>query len=179
MTLQLMLPTMTVRPTNEEDWEALKTIRLASLLDTPTAFGVSHATVAANTDAQWQDWASARRGPQFFLAFDEGEAVGLAGGGVDASGRFNLIAMWVRPEYRGAHIASRLVDAVKAHAAAKGHARIILSVSPNNARAASFYRKQGFIFIPEWEALASHPEIEVQTMEWLAPGTAQACPTPG
>jgi len=163
---------MTVRPSIEEDWEVLKSIRLASPLDTPTAFGVSYATVAANTDEQWREWASARRGPQFFLAFDEGEAVGLAGGGVDSSGRFNLIAMWVRPDHRGASIASRLVDAVKAHAAAMGHSRVILSVSPDNARAANFYRKQGFAFIPEWEALASHPEIEVQTMEWLAPGTA-------
>jgi hypothetical protein len=28
-----------VRPTKEEDWEILKTVRLAALQDTPTAFG--------------------------------------------------------------------------------------------------------------------------------------------
>jgi hypothetical protein len=36
-----------IRPTTEEDWEILKTIRLAALLDSPTAFGLSYATAAS------------------------------------------------------------------------------------------------------------------------------------
>jgi ribosomal protein S18 acetylase RimI-like enzyme len=43
-----------------------------------------------------------------------------------------------------------------------------LDVSPDNERAAAFYRKHGFSFLPEWEALESHPDIEVQKMEWRA-----------
>lgn len=35
------LSAVTVRATAEEDWEVLKTIRLASLQDSPTAFGLS------------------------------------------------------------------------------------------------------------------------------------------
>jgi hypothetical protein len=41
-----------------------------------------------------------------------------------------------------------------------------LGVSPDNVRASAFYRKQGFVFLPEWEPLASHPDIQVQKMEW-------------
>jgi ribosomal protein S18 acetylase RimI-like enzyme len=51
---------------------------------------------------------------------------------------------------------------------AQGHRRVVLDVSPDNARAAAFYRKLGFSFLPEWEPLASYPEITVQKMEWLA-----------
>lgn len=162
---------MTIIPTDEKDWEALRAIRLASLLDTPTAFGTSYADMAAHGEQKWRERASARTHPEFWLAYKEGEAVGMVGGGVDSAGRFNLIAMWVRPDCRGAGIADGLVDAVKKRAIAKGHARVILDVSPTNTRAADFYRKQGFAFIPEWEPLASHPHIQVQTMEWLAAAT--------
>jgi predicted dehydrogenase len=51
-------------------------------------------------------------------------------------------------------------------AASQGHARLVLSVSPDNGRAADFYRKQGFSFLPEWEALASHPDLNAQKMEF-------------
>jgi ribosomal protein S18 acetylase RimI-like enzyme len=55
---------------------------------------------------------------------------------------------------------------------ALGHARVVLDVAPENARAARFYANQGFTFLDEWEALASHPHIRVRKMAWLAPATA-------
>jgi ribosomal protein S18 acetylase RimI-like enzyme len=160
---------MIVRRTNEGDWAALKAVRLAALRDAPTAFGVTYATAAAITDEGWRARASGAALPAFWLAWDGDAPVGLAGGGVDARGRYNLIAMWVAPALRGAGVARPLVDAVKAHALALGHARVVLDVAPDNLRAAAFYRGQGFAFIDEWEPLASHPHIRVRTMEWLAP----------
>ena len=152
----------------EEDWEVLREIRLASLLDAPTAFGVTHAAAAANSEAQWRDRAAGRGPGRFVLAFVDGVAVGMAAGVVSGAGEFNLIAMWVRPEYRGAGVAVGLVEAVKENAVARGHSRVVLDVSPDNERAAAFYRKLGFVFLPEWEALESHPEVTVQKMEWIA-----------
>jgi ribosomal protein S18 acetylase RimI-like enzyme len=159
---------MMIRRTTEEDWEVLKEIRLASLLDTPTAFGVSHATAAANSDAQWRDRASGRGPAEFLLAIVNDVVVGMVGGVVSATLEFNLIAMWVRPECRGAGAAAGLVEAIKARAVSQGHTRVVLDVSPETDRAAAFYRKQGFSFLPEWEPLESHPEIKVQKMEWQA-----------
>ena len=157
---------MQIRATCTEDWETLKEIRLAALKDAPTAFGVSYAMAAAYTDAQWRERATGPH-PEFLLAFRDGVAAGMIGGGVSAAtGEYNLIAMWVKPEYRGTDTAAQLVTAVKASATARGHARIVLDVAPENARASVFYRKQGFTFLPEWEPLASHPEIQVQKMEW-------------
>lgn len=156
-----------IRTTREEDWPSLKAVRLASLLDAPTAFGVSHQTAAAYTDQQWRERAAGPH-PAFWLAFVDGEPVGIIGGGVNAARRYNLIAMWVAPHVRGSGLAAQLVDAVKSAAAARGHDRVFLDVAPANRRAAAFYEKQGFVFIDEWEPLASHPHIQVQTMQWSA-----------
>ena len=156
---------MIIRHTTEEDWKILKEIRLASLLDAPTAFGLSQATAAAYSDSQWRDRASSRSQAEFLLAFMNGVAVGIVGGAVSPTSEFNLIAMWVKLEYRGTGVAAGLVDSVKMRAISQGHTRVVLSVSPENGRAAAFYRKQGFSFLPEWETLASHPDIGVQKME--------------
>jgi ribosomal protein S18 acetylase RimI-like enzyme len=156
-----------IRTTQEEDWPSLKAVRLASLLDAPTAFGVSHQAASAYSDQQWRERAAGPH-PVFWLAFVDGEPVGIIGGGVSAARRYNLIAMWVAPHVRGSGVAAQLVDAVKAAATAQGHDRVFLDVAPGNQRAASFYEKQGFAFIDEWEPLASHPHIRVQTMQWPA-----------
>ncbi len=97
-----------------------------------------------------------------------GVAVGIVGDFVSPTLEFNLIAMWVKPECRGTGVAAGLVDSIKTRAVSQGHTRVVLSVSPGNGRAAAFYRKQGFSFLPEWETLASHPDINVQKMEWRA-----------
>jgi GNAT superfamily N-acetyltransferase len=158
--------TMEIRPTTEDDWMHLKTVRLAALLESPTAFGVTYRAAAAYTQAQWRERASGAAGPDFWLALRDGRPVGMIGGGTNAAQRYKLIGMWVEPTARGLGVAARLVEAVKARALEKGHARVYLDVVPDNARAANFYLRQGFAFIDEWEPLASHPQILVQTMVW-------------
>jgi RimJ/RimL family protein N-acetyltransferase len=108
---------ITIRPTTEDDWSSLKAVRLAALLDSPTAFGVSYESVAAYTDEQWKTRASGRQ-TAFWLAFQGSEAIGLIGSAVSQAQRTNLIGMWVAPPARGSGVA------------------------------------------------ASHPHIQVQTMEW-------------
>lgn len=159
---------MEVRMTEATDWLLLKQVRLAALSNTPTAFGVSYETAAKYTDEQWQERASAKAGPEFWLAFINGKPVGMIGGGISQTHRYNLIGMWVEPRVRGSGIASGLVEVVKYRALQRGHGRVFLDVSPDNERAANFYLKHGFIFTDEYEPLASHPHIMVQTMVWTA-----------
>ena len=45
---------MKIRATEERDWMILKEIRLAALLDTPTAFGESYQKTITNSNEQWQ-----------------------------------------------------------------------------------------------------------------------------
>ncbi|HEY4802690.1 MAG TPA: GNAT family N-acetyltransferase [Paraburkholderia sp.] len=155
-----------VRPATEEDWQILKTVLLAALLDSPTAFGLNYATAAAYSEQQWRDCASDRTQPQYLIAMEQGQAVGLIGDAINRSREYNLIAMWVHPTCRGMGIAGRLVDAIQARAIGRGHRRIVLKVSPDNTRAVGLYRRHGFKFLPEWEALANQPGITVQKMEW-------------
>lgn len=164
---------MLIRRTTEPDWAILKALRLAALQDAPTAFGVTYASAAANSDAQWRDRAAARGPATYLLAFcAQGTPIGMIGGVLSAAQEFNLIAMWVAPAQRGSGAASALVRAMQEHAVAEGHRRVVLDVAPDNARAAAFYVKQGFRFLPHWEPLESHPHIMLQKMEWLAQGGA-------
>ena len=158
-----------IRPTTAADWPALKAARLAALFDAPTAFGASHASAVSFSDTDWQQRANNTPQRTFFLAFDDDQAIGLAAQVVAGDGECHLIAMWVQQEYRGMPVAAGLVEAVKQCAVENGHARLVLDVAPENARAAAFYQKQGFVFLPQWEALESHPHIQVQKMQWLAP----------
>lgn len=157
---------MDIRLTETKDWKLLKETRLAALTDMPTAFGVSYQTAAAYSDEQWQQRASSAARPEFWLAIKDDKPVGMIGAGLSQTNRYNLIGMWVVPALRGTDVATRLVDAVKSRAISKGHDPVFLDVSPDNARATHFYLKQGFTFMDEWEPLASHPHIMVQTMFW-------------
>lgn len=157
---------MTIRPTTAQDWQTLKEIRLAALLDAPDAFGVRHETAIYYSDAVWRERAAGTRDLEFFVGFIDGEAAGMIGASISPAGEFKLISMWAKPAHRGSGAAAALVDAVKARAVQLGHTRVVLSVSPENKRAVAFYRKQGFCFLPEWEPLASNPRISLQTMVW-------------
>src|SRR5450830_246581 len=100
-----------IRYAKEEDWQALKRVRLAALLDAPLAFGVRHASAAAYTDEAWRDRAAGRGKARFILAFDGAEAVGIVGHVLNDEQELELIAMWVAPSHRGTPTAARLVDA--------------------------------------------------------------------
>ncbi|MGB9990005.1 GNAT family N-acetyltransferase [Massilia sp. SM-13] len=154
---------LTIRRTTEEDWASLKAVRLAALRDAPDAFGLSYATAAAWTEADWRERAACRRA-EYALAFDGTQVVGMAGGLAGAGGEYELIGMWVDPACRGTSAAARLVDAIKRYASAAGHRRVVLAVAPANARAAAFYRRQGFSWLPERYPLDSNPDIELQKM---------------
>lgn len=157
---------MNIRPTEERDWMILKEIRLAALLDTPTAFGVSYSTAITNSDEQWKQRASSETLPKFWLAFKDDKAIGMIGAGMDHIGRYNLIAMWVEPKSRELGIAESLVNTVKSDAISRGFKEVFLDVSPDNLKASRFYKKHGFVFIGEEKSLASHPNIQVQMLKW-------------
>lgn len=157
---------MKIRPTEERDWKSLKEIRLAALLDIPTAFGVSYQTAIADSDEKWKQRSLPETMPKFWLAFGEDVTIGIIGAGLDQAERYNIIAMWVKPEFRGLGFGKCLVSTVKTHAVNQGYEQIFLDVSPDNLIATKFYIEQGFVFIDEEKPLDSHPDIQVQTMKW-------------
>ena len=172
--------TVSVRRTTAADWQCLKQLRLAALLDAPTAFCVSHAEAAGDDNARWQARAAGTGPATFYVAFDGEAAIGMAAAVAVDDDRIGLIAMWVAPGWRGAaaRVGDRLVQAVKDHA---GERDVILEVAPSNGRAVAFYERHGFRFQAHTERLASHPEIEVRRMSAAGgsgPGSGPAGLTP-
>jgi ribosomal protein S18 acetylase RimI-like enzyme len=152
-----------IQQTTEADWLDLKTIRLQSLTESPTAFGLTYEAVSAYTDAQWRERAANRTPPMYFVARDAGDPVGLIGA-VKTNVEFNLIAMWVAPSHRGLGVGKALVAKVLSTAASRGEAEVCLFVSPLNKAASALYERMGFRFTQHYEALESYPEITLQRM---------------
>lgn len=138
------------------DWQRLRKVRLAQLLDTPMAFGETYADASRLGEDRWRvrcDWVN------------EPDKLGLVA--VDATGEWvgtmlsvptranaaalDLIGVWVDPAHRGRArgVADALLDAVLAWARVRGAGRMLLGVHEANPRAAAFYLRRGFAYTGE------------------------------
>lgn len=56
----------------------------------------------------------------------------------------HVVAMWVKPQYRGCNVAAELIQALKNHAHMRGYQALCLSVAATQTRPLAFYLKQEF-----------------------------------
>ena len=145
---------VTVRRIRPDEGPLLKQVRLAALVDSPSAFAKTHAEESAYDEAEWTrratESSNGADGATFVVEVG-GEVQGLVGGRrLDGA---ELVSMWVRPEARGTGAAEALVDAVVAWAAGP----IELWVTQGNDRAIAFYRRMGFVEIDDVELLPPGP----------------------
>ncbi|MFD4908973.1 GNAT family N-acetyltransferase [Kitasatospora purpeofusca] len=141
----------------DTDWERLREVRLAQLLDTPMAFVETYGTALAHGDEEWHS--RIRRvnepGSVGLAAVHDsggddgagaGEWVGTMIGFTPEPGTALLVGVWVHPEHRGRErgVTDRMLDAIVAWARETGARRLLLTVHEDNARAAAFYRRRGF-----------------------------------
>ena len=139
-----------VRQIQPDEWDILRSVRLAALEDAPEAFSETLAEVRIMTDDFWQGRAErGAKGETSFcaMAFDVGQPIGMAVGIADQSNSAMayLAAMWVAPRHRGTDAAPLLVDSVARWAASHGALILFAGVREGNVRAAAFYRKVGFV----------------------------------
>ena len=105
-----------VRRIRNDDAARLKRVRLASLAESPSAFGSTHAAEASRPDVEWVKRAtSGSKGSDratFFAQLDD-EVVGLVGGYRDepSLAAVHLVSMWVAPDARNRGAGASLVDA--------------------------------------------------------------------
>lgn len=105
---------------------------------------------------------------EIFVAEDEGEAVGLVSGEVDANGVGHIGAMWASPMVRGKGVGRQLMNTVMSYLTAEGCTRIELSVTETNQVAINMYRNLGFNFTGQEEPLREGSNLMNLTMARVA-----------
>ena len=137
---------MTVRVLGPEDAPLWRSLRLEMLREAPTAYGSRYAEWV---ERPLSDWAEALRRVLYVASFDGAEPVGAMGcarqTGQSARHRATLIAVWLRPGYRGSGRAEVMLDRVVELASGQGVMQLELAVEAWNVRAVGFYRRSGFV----------------------------------
>ncbi|MEO7060327.1 MAG: GNAT family N-acetyltransferase [Lapillicoccus sp.] len=167
-----------------QEWEGHRHLRLEMLLDAPDAFWTTHAEAAAMDEAQWRARISTTFHVMATLDAVPVGSVGMWSGPDPDPDVAHLIAMYVAPPVRGQGVGERLVAAVLDEAVARGHRRVVLEVTGNNAPAIALYTRMGF---QPTGVRRSHPrrgDLQELEMVWTAPGEAgdagdAASPGPG
>jgi GNAT superfamily N-acetyltransferase len=140
----------------------LKEVRLAALFDSPFAFGSTYDAEAGRTDEHWMHramLASSGRDSAVFLAWIDGDAVGIVGGyRPDPSADVvELVSMWIAPRARRAGVGRLLVNAVIEWANDNGSSSIGLWVTRGNSPAEQLYESLGFRTTGDFQPLPSDP----------------------
>jgi ribosomal protein S18 acetylase RimI-like enzyme len=134
------------------DWERFRTVRLASLSESPAAFGSRHADWVDAPAERWQSRLT--QVPLTILAHEGTAVLGVVSGQPVGEAWVELISMWVAPAARRTGVAGRLIDAVADWASAQGRTTYLM-VRSDNTPARKAYERAGFVDtgIPEdWPA---------------------------
>lgn len=152
-----------IRRLDPDEWERFREIRLAALLDAPTAFGSTYAQSVKYTEHIWR---SRLTTATMFAAERDGQLTGIAGGlAAENQGTAALISMWVAPDARGEGLGEQLVNAVIDWARETGHERLKLWVTVGNGSAERLYQRCGFIDTGEIEPIDNGSCLSEKSME--------------
>jgi ribosomal protein S18 acetylase RimI-like enzyme len=177
-----MAGAVVVRRVVEDDWAALRAVRLEMLADTPLAYLESVADAEARSEGEWRF--RAHRGSagstHLALAAEPADApgrwVGYLACFVDAPGQGHVVSVYVAQPHRGSGLATALLDGVRTWATEEaGLDRLHLFVHEHNARAAAFYRRYGFSatgYREPYEPDPSTSELEMALLLDDGSGTA-------
>jgi ribosomal protein S18 acetylase RimI-like enzyme len=157
-----MFVDVTVRRVRADEGPVLKAVRLAALVESPSAFGSSH---AAEVDQPGEHWASraslgasGELGVTYFAIVEESVIGIVSGYRPDPVGSsVELVSMWVSPAHRRAGIAADLVQAVVGWARETGATTVDLWVTRGNDAAVRLYEAAGFRLTGEHQPLPSDP----------------------
>ncbi len=148
-----------IRRTTEVDAEALRSIRLASLQADPTAFGRTYDEVVEYGPEVWIERAIGNHSSTTFLAFQDGEAIGMVAGieMPEGIGHVELVSMWTAPGARGLGVGQGLVQQVVQWAADRDTPEVRLWVTRGNDQAFRLYERCGFELTDEVGVSQSDP----------------------
>jgi ribosomal protein S18 acetylase RimI-like enzyme len=153
---------VTVRRVRADDGPVLKAMRLAALLESPSAFGSNHAAEVDQPDKHWASRAAlgavGLHDATYFAVVDQSVVGIVAGYRPDPAGSsIELVSLWVSPPHRRAGIAGKLVDAVIGWARETDATSVGLWVTRGNDAAVRMYEAAGFRETGEHQPLPSDP----------------------
>lgn len=160
---------ITVRRLRTDEADALRRIRLAALLDAPSAFGSTHAAEVGLDRSHWEGRARRHASGDddaTFVAELDGRPVGLVSAYRPGPTRpqRELVSMWTSPPVRRTGTARRLVDAVVGWATSAGATAVELWVTEGNEPAIALYRAAGFVDTGQRQPLPSDPSLDERRM---------------
>lgn len=167
----------TLETFNPAQWELYRSLRLSSLLDSPDAFGSTHALEQGRAPEVWQSRlaAAATSGSDLpLLARVAGEPAGLCWAKRDPSGPsvVNLFQMWVAPEHRRKGVGNALVEHSIAWARSIGATEVRLGVTLAESAAYRLYLRHGFLPRGAPEPLRDGVTLLAQNMSLALAGHA-------
>jgi ribosomal protein S18 acetylase RimI-like enzyme len=155
-----------VRLVRDDEWQALRDLRLRALSTDETAFGQTLADARRRTDDEWRFYGENTAGSVTFVAVDDaGRFVGMARGRELDARDAGLFGMWVAPEARRGGVGRRLVESVVAWARTRGVARIVLDVATDRPAPQALYVACGFRDTGRRSMNESWPDVEEIAME--------------
>jgi RimJ/RimL family protein N-acetyltransferase len=140
-----------IRRLTPDDAALYRDCRLEGLQEVPTAFGSSYEQeVEQSREALSERFPNNDDESVTFGAFDGDRLIGLTGFyrevRMKKRHKGNIVAVFVRAEYRGRGIGKRLVGSAITHArTVSGVERLELSVEATNEPAKAIYRSLGFV----------------------------------
>ena len=155
-----------VRRVRDDEWRALRELRLAALADAPDAFWTRYEEAIERSDEEWREWTAL----PCHVAVEDGRLVGMVAGMADRDDdtRADVIAMFVAPEARRRGVGRALVEAQVRWAEAEGYRRVGLMVNAANAGAIGLYESLGFGDTGERAPLRDGPHVLATMVRDLA-----------
>jgi len=158
-----------IRTLSLTDWAIYKSIRLASLADSPDSFGSTYEREALHPDSEWQSrlepTGRAKNALPLIAEYD-GVPVGLSWGLIHEpdSGVAHIYQMWVAPEARGNGIGKLFLDRIAVWATTKNCDSLALTVTTTNDAAVGLYLSSGFVPSGQVEELRAGSALKTQSM---------------
>ncbi|MDQ2819469.1 MAG: GNAT family N-acetyltransferase [Pseudomonadota bacterium] len=166
---------ITVTRFTPQQWLIYRALRLASLAESPDAFGALLSEQQNWPDMLWKMRLEAgivSDDAYPLLAQCDGYPAGLIWGKVEGKSSEATVApvvhiyqVWVTPAYRGRGIANALLDEVIAWARTKNASAVQLSVALTAATATRLYQRAGFVPSGPPERLRDNAALLTQPMQ--------------
>jgi len=141
--------TIVIREANLADAEQFRELRLYALQDSPTAFSADYDINASRPSEYWHDRLKEDEDSIIFFAEHEHQLIGMMGIARGHSRKnkhsAEIWGVFVRPEWRGLHIAESLIEACVGWATSKAVNIIKLGVLAAGTSAVRCYQRCGFI----------------------------------